>query len=258
MRREGAKVAIKKITEGVLKEVVDLTLWYIAYLGASTVNFSRTTWQSRVAADRFVEEVNYESIKNALEYLRKKGFVKRGNHKKAWPQVTAEGKKRLESILPQYIPQRTWDGKIYLLTYDIPEKRKKDRELVRKFARRLGMGMLQESVWITPYNPRDILADFIAERHLQDTIIISDIGKDGTIGEEDLKSLVSRVYKLDRLNDLYRDYISDVESGHIRNPIQKQFGFLSILTQDPQLPRDLLPKDWMGNKAFQSYMKVKC
>lgn len=253
MERNKLKEKIGKMTEGVLAEVTDMTLWLLVYFAAGSVNFSRSTWQNRVEADDFISKINYATIKNALEKLRRKGLVKRTGHKKAWPEITSSGRKRLESILPFYDEKRIWDGKIYLLTYDIPEKRKQDREILRKYARKLGMGMLLESVWITPYNPHEVLAEYISEKHLGGVIIVADIGKDGTIGDEDLRSLVSRVYKLDRLNDFYREYIKNITSAKIKSPLQKQFGFLSILSSDPQLPWDLLPDDWQGGKAYKLY-----
>lgn len=142
------------------------------------------------------------------------------------------------------------------MTYDIPEKRKKDRELLRHFAKKLGMGMLQESVWVTPYNPREILADFIKERNLKGTIVVSDIGKDGAIGDEDLKTLLARVYRLENLNDYYQKFIADVKAKKLKSIVERQFAFLSILGDDPQLPWDLLPADWHGDEAYKVYKKA--
>jgi len=256
MERKILKEKIGRMTEGVLAEATDMTLWLFAYFAAGSMNFSRSTWQNRVAADDFISKINYETIKNSLEKLRRKGYVKRTGRKKAWPEITLAGRKRLESVLPDYDEKRLWDGKIYLLTYDIPEKRRQDREILRRYARKLGMGMLLESVWITPYNPHEILAEYISEKHLAGVIIVADIGKDGAIGEEDLRSLVERVYELDRLNDLYREYIKNITSGGGMSPLQRQFGFLSILSRDPQLPWDLLPDNWQGNKAYRLYKET--
>ncbi|MBI4066757.1 hypothetical protein HY407_00080 [Candidatus Gottesmanbacteria bacterium] len=253
MERKILKEKIGKMTEGVLAEATDMTLWLFAYFAAGSMNFSRNTWRNRIAADDFISKINYETIKNSLENLRRKGYIKRNGRKKAWPEITLQGRKRLESILPEYDEKRIWDGKIYLLTYDIPEKRKQDREILRRYARKLGMGMLLESVWITPYNPHEILAEYISKKHLAGVIIVADIGKDGAIGDEDLRSLVGRVYNLDRLNDLYGEYIKNITSGDGMNSLQKQFGFLSILSSDPQLPWDLLPDDWQGDKAYKLY-----
>ncbi|MBI3955532.1 hypothetical protein HY338_03740, partial [Candidatus Gottesmanbacteria bacterium] len=183
-------------------------------------------------------------------------FIERPNHKKVWPQITAAGRKRLKNMLPFYDKKIIWDGKIYLMTYDIPEIRKKDRELLRHFAKKLGMGMLQESVWITPYNPREVLTDFIKERNLKGAIIVSDIGKDGAVGDEDLKSLLARVYKLEELNERYLGFISDVKAKKLNDPVRQQFTFLSILGCDPQLPWDLLPADWHGYEAYKVYKRT--
>ncbi len=44
------------------------------------------------------------------------------------------------------------DGKWIMLIFDVPEKWKKSRELLRSILYNLGYKMFQQSVWITPYD----------------------------------------------------------------------------------------------------------
>ncbi len=126
---------------------------------------------------------------------------------------------------------------------------------VNPYLKRISAGLIQESVWLTPYNPRDILQKFIEERGLEGTIIISDIGPDGSIGDEDIKDLVTRVYKLDEINKLYQEFLEIYENSKL-TPVEVHFAYLKILRKDPQLPFELLPSSWLGEKAYQVFLKI--
>jgi len=52
---------------------------------------------------------------------------------------------------------RRWDGKWHLLIFDIEEKHKHLRDAVRQALRSFGFHRLQDSVWIFPYECREIL-----------------------------------------------------------------------------------------------------
>jgi len=255
MKSSELNKAILKLSEGILSTVVDIFLWEIAYLIEASTTFSRNTWEPKVKADLFLENINYETIKRAIEKARQKGWLKRTNKRRAWPQITAAGQKRLASLIPTYDSKRVWDKRLYLVTYDIPEGKKKDRELLREYLKVLGAVMIQESVWLTPYNPSDILREFTNERKLRGTIIVSDIGKDGSIGEEDMKELVRRLYKLDDINQEYQEFLAKAENSQI-TPTQVYFSYLKILKKDPQLPFELLPSHWLGEKAHKVFLKI--
>lgn len=44
------------------------------------------------------------------------------------------------------------DGKWIMIIFDVPEKYKKSRELLRSILQNLGYTMFQKSVWVTPYD----------------------------------------------------------------------------------------------------------
>lgn len=240
----------RKITEGIFSYSVDLLLWMTVYFGKLMI--SEKPYKAFFSADRFVEEFNYETLKNALASARKKGLLKKGQRgKRINPEITMEGKKRLEAILPHYDIKRVWDSRIYLVTYDIAEAKRFDRDLLREYLERLGGAKLQDSVWLIPYNPKDSLKKFIREKNLSGSIIISDIGEDGSIGEEDLKDLIVRVYKLIEINQRYEEFISEVKNEQKeKKSVADLFKFLAILRDDPQLPFQLLPGWWKGDEAY--------
>lgn len=56
----------------------------------------------------------------------------------------------------------SWDGKWRVVLYDIPEKRKRAREALRKKLKELGFYEMQKSVLVFPYHCRDEI-DFVVE-----------------------------------------------------------------------------------------------
>ncbi|OGG31450.1 hypothetical protein A3A63_03445 [Candidatus Gottesmanbacteria bacterium RIFCSPLOWO2_01_FULL_46_9] len=237
------------LTEGLFAHMVDFGLWTIIYMAQLSVPQSQhgQLFRAQLAADRFLSEVNYDVLKSAIQNARKRGWIT--THRHALPEITREGKKRLSSIIPRYDEKRVWDRRMHLVTYDIPETKKEDREKLRIHLRRLGCGLLQDSVWITPYNPIDTLRKFINEHDLGGTIIVSDMGKDGSIGEENLQDMIIRIYRLEELNVRYESWLHEVKEAKC---IDSGFLilYLSILRNDPQLPFSLLPRWWRGSEAY--------
>lgn len=130
------------------------------------------------------------------------------------------------------------------------EEKRYQRKILREYLKKLGCGILQDSVWLTPYNPKLTLKTFIDENFPSGSIIVSDIGENGSIGDEDLGDLVSRVYHLDRINQKYEQFIYEHKNKNTFD-VSSKFWFLSILREDPQLPFEILPYNWLGDKAYQ-------
>ena len=251
---------ILKLSEGVLSNTVDATL-LVLFLSAE-FSFGGKPGPGGVyrARDKAYEDwdvVNYDSIKRALYQLKKKGLIKTvGRGDKVTRQITKQGKKRLEAIFPSYDEKRAWDGKLYLVTYDVPERQRDDRDLLRRYLRKIGCGRFQDSVWLTPYNPTVVLRDFIEDKSLSGAIVVSCIGKDGDVGQEDVRDLVERIFQLEELNDRYAEYLEEFGGGGEFSKSQAIFGFLAILGDDPQLPFELLPEKWVGDKAYDLFKEL--
>lgn len=240
-----------KLTEGVFSRTTDFALWFTVFTAELGMpqSTSGQIGRAKFAADRFVEHVNYDVMKDALKHARRRGWLTSARRRHAKSEITAAGKKRLASLLPRYDETRAWDGRMHMVTYDIPEKQRADRDMLREYLQRLGCGKLQASVWITPYNPVDTIRSFIDEKDLAGTVIVSDMGDGAAIGEENLQALVVRVYNLEDLEDRYEAWLD--EYGSPKNLDHWSIiQYLSILADDPQLPFALLPKWWKGDKAY--------
>lgn len=248
---------VKKATKGICGSMLDLMIWQVALIGASVGKTgSRGMYDAFREADEILQKVNHRSLAATWHDLRRKRlitFSKRQNL--YYPEVTEFGKKRLAAVFPQYHEKRPWDKKIYLITYDIPEEDHNKRDTFRRFLHQMNARLLQESTWFTPYNPRQLINEFVKVQNIPGMILVSDIGTDGGIGETTIQDLLIRIYSLENINDQYEEFIK--HTGE-KNKTSKYllFEYLSILKSDPQLPFELLPKGWLGDKAYQAYRKI--
>lgn len=241
---------VLKVSGGIVAYLADLLLFMIAY----GVELSTAGYGSKAAGRAYARTmselygVKEGSTSKGLSKLKGRGYIKYSKDKSDI-EITAAGRKRLRRVVPTYEKKRKWDGRLYLITYDIPEHKKLVRDRFRNWLKQLGCGMLQRSVWITPYDPREVLREYIRYNRLEGEVLISYTGKGGSIGGDGVKELVRRVYRLDELNERYKKFL--------RQSLEKwpgykvAFEFYSILKDDPQLPFELLPDDWEGGNAYK-------
>lgn len=249
MRRKTLSSQLRAVTDGLVGTITNLVLLNL-YIFTCLGGVKTMGDANRVVEDvhGMLDAVNYNTIKRAIAQLKKHGLVaqprKRDN---LTLSITKFGKDRIKGIIPTYKTERPWDGHIYLVSYDIPKTANRHRDILREYIRRTGGALLQESLWINPYNPTVILEEFVQTRGIPGTVLVSKLGTDGTIGEETLPDLITRVYKLDELAERYDAFL---ETG--RHPID----YLAILKDDPQLPFPLLPKDFPAETAWKRYRKL--
>ncbi|HLE49276.1 MAG TPA: PaaX family transcriptional regulator C-terminal domain-containing protein [Patescibacteria group bacterium] len=253
---------VKSITEGVISTSVDLALVSIFYgiEFASSGYSGRGFGASEKALDK-ISQINYKTIKRSVYYLKRKGLIKtvkqKINEGLTLPSITKEGKDRLNIILPRYHKKRTWDGKIYLITYDFPIDKNVERDNLRDYIKKLGCGILQKSVWITPYNPTGLIESFVKGNNIDnELILISSLEKGETVGGLNLSELLEKVYGLEELNNSYERFINLIKSREIKSKDQIAFSYLAILRNDPQLPFEILPYDWKGDRAYRLFKNI--
>ena len=250
--REKRKRQIKNLSWGVAKNFTNLVFLQLVFFGSLAVRGKYASRELRKIFEKY-EGIDWDKLRKTLGDLKRKGFIDYAKGQMFEPEITKAGIKRYKSLFPVYDRERTWDKKVYLITYDIPEAKRINRDKLRDFLQKIGCGKLQDSVWLTCYNPKKLVKGFVEHFDIEGSVIVSDIGKDGNIGEEDLQGLVKQVYKLDELNEKYQDFIFKIKDKKI-SPHQIGFVYNSILLDDPQVPFELLPDDWMGEKAYKIFL----
>lgn len=196
---------------------------------------------------------NFEvRLKNTLKtgYIQK--IVKNGE---VYYRLTGQGENQIVRDFPlMALRKKPWDRKWRIVVFDIPEKSRKTRNYLRAKLCELGFGMLQESVWISPFDILDDLREYIKNINLEENVFVFMAGR-AFIGDE--KNLAKNIWRLENINQKYKDTISKWQEkeakllGKERQKLIKKIkdGFLEILINDPLLPKELLPNNWSGEKA---------
>lgn len=179
-------------------------------------------------------------------------------------RLTSKGRKKIKRDFPLFLLQKKkWDGKWRIVIFDIMEKNRSIRKRLREKLIELGFGMLQKSVWITPF---DIIVDFrefIKTEGLSRNVYAMEVNH---LLAGDKKELASQVWKLERINRKYQKLLDEInslstqisrlKSGADRHKklnvkgenkvkeIKKKY--FKIILSDPHLPKELLPSDWKG------------
>ena len=76
-------------------------------------------------------------------------------------ELTMAGQERLrrwEFNQFKFERPKKWDKKWRVIIFDIPDKKRKERDQIRTLFKSAGFYLLQESVWVYPYDCEDIIA----------------------------------------------------------------------------------------------------
>lgn len=102
----------------------------------------------------FGRQKDWKRFSQFVYYLKCKGYIKIQNleHRQGvlLTQKGVEKVLRIQGKIKQ--KQKRKDGKWQMVIFDIPEKKKGLREILRGALRAIGYERLQDSVWICPYD----------------------------------------------------------------------------------------------------------
>jgi|SRR3989338_360724 len=109
--------------------------------------------------------------KRVLGRLKQKGeieFVEQNGQK--FVRLTERGEQTLamnaEKLKILNAKPKKWDGQYRLVMFDIPEKRKRTRDLLRREMHEVGFLRIQDSAWLYPYDCEEFVALLKADLHL--------------------------------------------------------------------------------------------
>lgn len=148
-----------KITKG---EIVKWILTGIGLTGLAVVAMAAPNiFQAFPRSYRRDRDYSRKSLDQAVRRSLKRGLIKFTSGSKGWRiELTETGQRefRLFEMKEKMIKQpKKWNGTWHLLIFDIEEKRKVTRELVRRALERIGFYRLQDSVWVHPYECEEVL-----------------------------------------------------------------------------------------------------
>lgn len=101
--------------------------------------------------ERQKDRINFSKL---IYYLRCKGYIKRANLSQGRGAIlTAKGTEKILKIkLVNTKKKKRPDGKWQMVIFDIPEKKRVFRDILREALVNLGYQKFQVSVWVCPYD----------------------------------------------------------------------------------------------------------
>jgi len=200
-----------------------------------------------------------EDINEAVASLTRQGLVE--GDKSVGFRVTLAGADIKKSLYRAR--QGEWDGKWRGVFFDIPEAQRKLRDDLRSELKKLSFGLWQRSVWVIPFDITKELNSYLQKQDLSSVVQILVGERFGQLNDRDF---AAKVWPLKEINEKYKTLLSAWE-GEIRKEsiAEERFEvavflhnrYLDILVSDPQLPSELLPRNWVGNKAKELFGKLK-
>lgn len=128
---------------------------------------------------------------------------------KAYLRLTAVGKNKAKRDFPITSLTKNWNGHWTILIFDIEEKSRIIRDSLREKIRRIGFGMLQESVWITPLPIGEDVWEFIESISLKHHVFVMEVL---ALRLGNPKELARKIWHLDKYEEEYFKIKREIES----------------------------------------------
>lgn len=200
-------------------------------------NFRQTVW--RMLKTGYLEKI----IKKGQPYLR----------------LTSSGKEKLIRDFPLFAWQKKkWDKKWRMVIFDIEEIQRVKRRKFRDKMKELGLGMLQKSVYLTPFDIGLDLQEFIDKEGLKEVVFVLEVS---VIADCSARFLAQKVWSLEKINRKYKEILKKTEElrqsseGDCEKKLKElKEEYFQIVLLDPCLPKELLPKNWLRCKTEKMLM----
>ena|SRR3990167_9405353 len=153
-----------------------------------------------------------------------------------------------------------WDGRWLIVLFNIPERQRKYRDILRNRLACIGFGRVQNSLWATARDVRFELEDLLEEDRIRRSVTMLR----PTLDAEDTKQLVNAFeWDWEQLNVEYNAFIERADEflrTRDHNPLTAKFlvyRFAKLLEQDPKFPSEFEPREYLRAKAHGRYDKVR-
>jgi phenylacetic acid degradation operon negative regulatory protein len=178
--------------------------------------------------------------------------------------LTEAGEAQRDPVFrPEPLWNARWRGTWSLLVYDVPEKDRGYRNVLRRFLKRMRMGCLQNSVWISPRDIRPEYDDLATAVAVDDVAVLFEARS--LLGHTP-RRIVEDAWDFDTLAQAHRWYIG--VAGSALNSIREQglsrdalldlarreiYAYRSVTAGDPLLPHELWPPGYLGKQALRAH-----
>lgn len=210
-----------------------------------------------------------QAYRRAAGRLEKNGLVVGRSVRGEVPRIALSDSGR--QALPDYFNpdmfwNKRWNGFWYLFVYDVPEKNRSYRDVLRRFLKRMRLGCLQQSVWVTPTDIRPEFDDLVKGAGVDSFAYLFE---SKTVLRLPNRRVVDDAWDLERLYEIQSrfcvvteqnldlllsgNFDPDALASLLRTSLT---AYHAAFTEDPLLPRKLLPPDYLGEKAYALHCRL--
>lgn len=150
--------SLSKLTLLILEKAVD---GYVRF-----EDFANNSWYYAYGYDR---QLSKSALSVALKRLRENGFVELLSNEELTLRLTDKGRSKA-LWTKMVLEDEKWDGKWRLVIWDIPEKRRHARDLLRHQLKQLGFEKIQNSVWASKKDCTQVLNEYIKKVGIGDWV----------------------------------------------------------------------------------------
>jgi phenylacetic acid degradation operon negative regulatory protein len=214
-----------------------------------------------------------QAVRSTLSRMSRKGWLQsRRAGRYSFYSLTPKCLKLLEEGAKRIFQPRQdpWDGRWHLLSYSIPESKRHLRRRLRQRLLWLGFGALNQATWISPRDLRVEVEQVVSALQVHPYVEFFAAEHWGFSSD---REIVARCWDLKRLNDyyaafiarydpLFQEYKAQLAAGDSLEPQQCFVQRFMLIHEyrsspyvDPNLPPELLPDDWLGERATQLFQQ---
>jgi|SRR3989344_2031458 len=125
---------------------------------------------------KYYKTLNSRKFRQLIYYLKKNNLIKieslRGNHALMLTKKGLNKAVQAQFDIENDNMKKREDSRWVMLIFDVPEKYKKSRELLRRILYKLKYKMFQQSVWLSPYDVSERTEELLQEYSLDEFVKI--------------------------------------------------------------------------------------
>lgn len=176
-------------------------------------------------------------------------------------EITPEGQATVTRTLDhvQIADDASWDGRWLVVLFNIPERQRKYRDILRNRLASVGFGRVQNSLWATARDVRFELDGLLDLPQLKGAVTVLR----PTLDAADIQELVEAFeWDWKALNKGYQQFIAAADRFLEKKPDSLGarllvYRYAKLLVSDPKLPSEYEPKGYLRQDAHLRYEKLR-
>lgn len=212
-----------------------------------------------------------QAVRSVLSRMWKKGWLKRRRvGRKSYYSLTKKSQELLAAGAERIFEPKDgdWSGHWYIIAYNVPESRRQQRNKLRRQLTWMGCGAFNTAIWVSPWDITESVSEVSHRLGIGEHV---QVFRSQHVGFVSAKELAADCWDLDRINSQYADFMGKygpmlerdkarLEDWDQVDPAEcfttrfmllheyREFPFV-----DPHLPPELLPSDWLGQRANELF-----